>query len=84
MKGLLNSVYFGCMSISAKARKFLKDEKGGAEIIATIILVAVVVLLALFFREQIGALVTNIWSSISGKEGEITESFGGGGAGPVG
>ena len=69
--------------ISSKLRNFFNEEKGAAEIIATIVLVAIVVLLALFFREQIGNLVSSIWSAISGKEGELTNSFtaSGGGAG---
>ena len=69
--------------ISSKVRNFLTEEKGGAEIIATIVLVAIVVLLALFFREQIGNLVSSIWSAIAGKEDELTQSFSAGGGGAV-
>ena len=80
MKKFLTNAYIkgatAMLSAKAKCNRLVKEEKGGSEIIATIILVAVVVLLALFFREQIGSLISNIWNSITGAEGEITESFG--------
>lgn len=44
---------------------FLKRERGGSEIVATIVLIAIVVLLAVLFKDQIGALVNKMWNSIN-------------------
>ena len=83
MKKLLTNAYVKCSTalFSAKTnmKRFAREEKGGAEIIATIILVAIVVLLALFFREQIGNLVSSIWGGITGQSEQITTSFSAGG-----
>lgn len=65
-----------CDAIREKRDAFLKEERGGAEILAVIILVAIVVLLAVFFREQLGELVSEIWNSISGKTEKISADFG--------
>jgi flagellin-like protein len=58
-----------------KTKNFIREERGGAEIIAVIILVAIVVLLAVAFRSQLGELVKNIWSAIKGQEKTITGEF---------
>lgn len=76
MKKFLTNAYIKASTAMYSAKeRFVNEEKGGSEIIATIILVAVVVLLALFFRTQIGNLVSSIWRSITGKESQITASF---------
>lgn len=84
MKKFLTSAYISAKTakfmMSDKVKSFLKEEKGGAEIIATIVLVAVVVLLALFFKDQITEMVNNIWGAVSGREGDITSPIDGGGA----
>lgn len=54
---------------------FCSEEWGGAEILATIVLVAIVILLAVAFRSQLNSMVNNIWSAISGKTSEITSDF---------
>ncbi len=46
-------------------KDFLKKERGGSEIVATIVLIAIVVLLAVLFKDQIGALVNSMWRSIN-------------------
>lgn len=52
----------------AKGRinKFLKSEKGEANIIAIIIVIAIVVALAIIFRTNIKNLFDQIWNSIFG------------------
>lgn len=55
--------------------EFLHKERGGAEIVATIVLVAIVVLLAVAFREQLVSLVQGIWSGITDKAGEINQDI---------
>ncbi|MDR1158452.1 MAG: hypothetical protein LBK75_09175 [Oscillospiraceae bacterium] len=79
MNNLLNGVLVRAKwtkdALLQKTKNFIHEERGGAEIIAVIILVAIVVLLAVAFRSQLGTLVKNIWSSISGKETELTSDF---------
>ena len=45
-------------------RRAFKEEKGGAEVIATLIIIAVVLVLALTFREKLSALVKNLWNGM--------------------
>jgi len=53
-------------------KQYFLSESGAAEIIAVIVLVAIAIILAIAFREQIGELLSNIWSAINGRENEIT------------
>lgn len=57
------------------AKTILQNETGAAEIIAVIVLVAIVLILAIAFRSEIGDLLQNIWSSIRGRETELTSDF---------
>jgi len=70
-----NALYFSKIWLSAKLGRFIKDERGEVNIVATIILLGIAVLLAVFFREQIGKLVSDIFTKISGKEKELTKDF---------
>ena len=56
-------------------KNFLTKERGGSEIVATIILVAIVVLLAVAFRGELETLVSNIWDGVSEKTNEINSDF---------
>lgn len=70
-----NTLYFSKIWLSAKLGRFIKDERGEVNIVATIILLGIAVLLAVAFRNQIGGLVDKIFSAISGKEKELTKDF---------
>ena len=58
-------------------RRVFKEQAGGAEVIATLIIIAVVLVLALAFRENISALVKSLWNSMTdiggGSEPSIPE-----------
>lgn len=71
------SIYLSKAKECAKEKfaEFRSQEVGGAEILATIILIAIVVLLAVAFRQQLGKIVKDIWSSISGRTGDLTSEF---------
>jgi FlaG/FlaF family flagellin (archaellin) len=56
-------------------KAYLNNESGAAKIIAVIVLVAIAIILAIAFRTQIGDFLQNIWSSISGREDELTSEF---------
>ena len=70
-----HALNFSKIWLSAKLGRFIKDERGEVNIVATIILLGIAVLLAVFFREQIGKLVSDIFTKISGKEKELTKDF---------
>jgi flagellin-like protein len=70
-----NALYFSKIWLSTKLGRFIKDERGEVNIVATIILLGIAVLLAVFFREQIGKLVSDIFTKISGKEKELIKDF---------
>lgn len=71
------SIYLSKAKECAKEKfaEFRSQEVGGAEILATIILIAIVVLLAVAFRKQLSVIVDNIWKTINGKAGELTTDF---------
>lgn len=71
------SVYLSKAKECAKEKlsEFRSQEVGGAEILATIILIAIVVLLAVAFRQQLSSIVTKIWGSISGKTDTLMQDF---------
>ena len=70
-----NALYFSKIWLSTKLGRFIKDERGEVNIVATIILLGIAVLLAVAFREQIGELVSDIFTKISGKGEKLTEDF---------
>ena len=70
-----NALYFSKIWLSTKLGRFIKDERGEVNIVATIILLGIAVLLAVAFREKIGELVDKIFTKISGKGEALTEDF---------
>lgn len=70
-----NALYFSKIWLSTKLGRFIKDERGEVNIVATIILLGIAVLLAVAFRKQIGGLVSDIFTKISGKGEKLTEDF---------
>lgn len=71
-----------------KGEKFLynlkNEENGGAELIATIVIIGIVLVLAFIFRDQISGLVANLWNSIvqgnnsDGSQQDIVSAWGAG------
>lgn len=49
----------------AKIKSFLSKENGEVNFVAMIILIAIAILIAVAFRDQIGALVTKLLGNIS-------------------
>ena len=48
-------------------KRFCTDEKGEVNVVAIVVLIAVAVVLALFFKEQIGNLLESMLGAISDK-----------------
>ena len=59
-----------CAIMRAKAtvhgwfQRVFKEQAGGAEVIATLIIIAVVLVLALAFRDNISQLVKSLWNDM--------------------
>ena len=50
--------------MKSAGNRLAQEERGGAEIIAAIILLAIVIILAVAFKEKIGKLLTDIWNNV--------------------
>lgn len=64
MSKLANKLYFKALGAKEKALKLLKNESGEANIIAIILVLAIVIALAIIFRNQLTALFNKIWNSL--------------------
>lgn len=53
-------------------QRVFKERAGGAEVIATLIIIAVVLVLALAFRDNISELVKSLWNNMTniGEDGQ--------------
>lgn len=79
MNNFVNKVYFEGKYQLKKAGRKVKScfsaEEGGAEMLAAIILLVVVVLIAVVFKDKLGSLVSELWNSIDGNKGKLTEAL---------
>ncbi len=64
MNKLVDKIYFKGLSLMGKANKLLKDERGDTNIIAIIIILAIVIGLAIVFKTQLSALFSKIWTNL--------------------
>lgn len=67
MNELANKLYFKGLEIKAKVLKLCKNESGETNIIAIILILAIVIALAIIFRNSLTSLFTKIWNSIFNK-----------------
>ena len=63
------------IKVDAWFRRVFKEQAGGAEVIATLIIVAVVLVLALAFRDNLSNLVKDLWNNMTntGKENSTVD-----------
>ena len=54
----------GLLKIDGWFRRTFKEQAGGAEIIATLIIVGIVLILAFIFKDQLIALVQKLWNEL--------------------
>lgn len=52
------------LQVEDKLNKMLKDESGEANLIAIILVLAVVIILALLFKDKITGLFNSIWGNL--------------------
>lgn len=61
---MLNMLLCAKATVHGWFKRVFKEQAGGAEVIATLIIIAVVLVLALAFREKIMELVSSLWNSL--------------------
>lgn len=64
MTKLVNKLYFKGLQMKENVRKFLTNECGETNIIAIILILAIVIALAIIFKNQLSALFNKIWNSL--------------------
>lgn len=64
MSKLTNKLYFKAIGVKEKALKLLKNEKGDTNLISIIIILAIVIALAVIFRNKLATLFDKIWNSL--------------------
>lgn len=64
MRNLANKLYFKGLMAKAKLEKLIKNESGEANIIAIILILAIVIALAIIFKTQLTNLFNKIWNSL--------------------
>lgn len=52
------------MKVDAWFKKVFKDQAGGAELIATLVIIGIVLILAFIFKDKLIDLVKNIWNKL--------------------
>lgn len=66
MSKLTNKLYFKAIAAKNNALKLLKNEKGETNLVAIILILAVVIALVVIFRGQIEKILDQIWTAIGG------------------
>lgn len=64
MSKLTNKLCLKVLKAKHSALKMLKNERGEANIIAIILVLAIVIALAVIFRKQLSDLFNKIWGSL--------------------
>ena len=59
-----NAAIMAKIKIDAWFQRVFKEQAGGAEVIATLVIIAVVLVLALAFRDNISELVKSLWNGM--------------------
>ncbi|MBS4967311.1 MAG: flagellin-like protein [Lachnospiraceae bacterium] len=56
-----------------KFEGFLRDERGDVNIVSIVVLIGIAVLLAIFFQDQIKALLKSLFDTISTNAGNVVK-----------
>ncbi len=71
MTNLVNKLYFKGLQAKEKLVNLMKKENGEANIIAIILVLAIVIALAIIFKNQLSALFNRIWGSLFDNVGDV-------------
>ena len=76
-KGAMYAKY----KVDAWFKRVFKEQAGGAELIATLIIIGIVLILAFAFKDKLIDLVKNLWNNLlkngeeSTKQGDVVEEW---------
>lgn len=75
---MMNELYARLVAALVVARvkldAFLKREDGAVDIVAIVVLIGVAVLLAIVFKDQLGRLISDLFSTISGNSTDVVNT----------
>lgn len=60
-----NALVYAQHTVHGWFKRVFKEQAGGAEVIATLIIIAVVLVLALAFRDNLSELVKSLWNKMT-------------------
>lgn len=71
LNAIQNAAIMCKIKVDAWFNRVFKEQAGGAEIIATLVIIAVVLVLAFAFRDNLSDLVKSLWNNMTqtGAEG---------------
>lgn len=64
MKNILKALSLQMPMLKARVNSVIRDEKGAVDLITIIVLIAVVMVLVVLFREQMEELIKNLFKGI--------------------
>jgi len=63
---MLDKILLAKLWLKARAYDLMHDEEGAVDIVAIVVLIGIVVLLAIIFRDKLSELIKNLFDTISG------------------
>lgn len=74
MKNILKALSLQMPLLKARVNSLIRDEKGAVDLITIIVLIAVVMVLVVLFREQMEELIKNLFKGIVDNEKKATSN----------
>lgn len=74
MKNILKALSLQMPMLKARVNSLIRDEKGAVDLITIIVLIAVVMILVVVFREQMMNLINSLFDSIGSNADKATQS----------
>lgn len=71
LTALDSTMYYCKLKVDGWFRRVFKEQAGGAELIATLVIIGIVLILAFLFKDKLMELVKNLWNNLI-KNGDAT------------
>lgn len=68
-----NATEYGLRKVDSWFKRVFKEQAGGAELIATLIIIGIVLILAFTFKDKLIELVQNLWNNLLKNGNEDTK-----------
>lgn len=73
MKNILKALSLQMPMLKARVNSVIRDEKGAVDLITIIVLIAVVMVLVVVFKEQVTNLINSLFESIFDNQKKVAE-----------